>query len=97
MSLVFRRRRSYGEDPGLYWRPKGAGYTLDIADAGLFEGGHEQPNLPWEEVPALPLLQAESIRLRQLLAGVDASISACQLWGRVDQALSVQAQPVEDR
>ena len=71
---VFREvKREHRPGRGRWWCPKGAGYTSVIANAGLYDRERHvgMEDATWSQIPAVPLLEAEIVRLREQLAAVE--------------------------
>ncbi len=63
---------------GRYWKPKAAGYTDHLSEAGLYQGGFGSPGDTSREVPAVPELRAEIERLTQRVARLRAMLDLAE-------------------
>ena len=69
---VFREvKREHRPGRGRWWCPKGNGYTSILANAGLYDRERRDEDEKWMQTPAVPLLEAEIVRLREQLAAVE--------------------------
>ena len=88
MSLVFRRciDLGWGGEP-LYWCPNNAGYTSDVAHAGLYEKGTWTNTEHSVEVDPRPLIEArvasikEELALLEVAAGKLEALRVCVVPG----------------